>query len=389
MNEDHLAALVTRYMSGELASGEALELEAWADSSPANRRLLSRMLNEAELERELDQWRSIDPGLAYERWKAYMQARKRARVLRIMGWSVAASLLVAVVTGAVHSILSSDVRVVPVKPIAARTVLPGRNTATLTLSNGQVVLLDSTDKGELARQGNTRLMNTGNGSLSYIVVGKDAVTPATYNILTTPKSGQYQVLLPDGSRVWLNNVSSLRYPTMFKGGNRTVELTGEAYFEIAKDPARPFIVKVRDESVEVLGTSFNIMSYSEEGGTQTTLLSGAVRVNTGAAAVRLKTDEQSKIEPGGGVTILKDVPSQDIVSWKNGFFYFGRASFAAVMRQLARWYDVEVVYEGDAPEMEFGGKIDRSLPLDELLKFLDRNHIHFRLEGRKLIVLPS
>jgi ferric-dicitrate binding protein FerR (iron transport regulator) len=166
-------------------------------------------------------------------------------------------------------------------------------------------------------------------------------------------------------------------------------LTGEAYFEIAKDAKRPFMVKVGNETVNVLGTDFNIMAYTDEGSIQTTLLSGAVKVQAGGASALLKPDQQAQGRADGGLKILENVPSDDIVSWKNGFFYFGRAaSFEAVMRQLARWYDVEVVYEGKAPDMEFGGKIDRSLPLNELLKFLDKNQVHFRLEGRKLIVLP-
>jgi transmembrane sensor len=195
------------------------------------------------------------------------------------------------------------------------------------------------------------------------------------------------VILPDGSHVWLNNVSSLRYPTSFRGKNRIVELTGEGYFEIANDPGKPFIVKVNGEEVEVLGTSFNIMSYPDEGATQTTLLTGAVRVKAGLTTVRLQPDEEAQWSEGGSLTVLKNVPSQDIVSWKNGFFYFGRASLKEVMRQLARWYDIDVKYEGVVPDQEFGGKIDRSVPLNDLLKFLDKNQVHFRLEGRTLVVL--
>ncbi|GGB24027.1 hypothetical protein GCM10011511_54910 [Puia dinghuensis] len=268
-------------------------------------------------------------------------------------------------------------------------VMPGRNTATLTLANGQQVLLDSVGVGKLGMQGASQVMKGESGSLSYVQTS-GVLRVMTYNVLTTPKAGQYQLKLPDGSRIWLNNLSSLRYPTAFQGKDRTVELSGEAYFDIARDDNRPFIVKVQDQSVEVLGTSFNIMAYAEEGGTQTTLLSGAVQVRTGKASVKLKPDQQAQVMAGGELRILKDVVSRDIVSWKDGFFYFGStASFEAVMRQLARWYDVDVVYEGKTPDMEFGGKIDRSLPLNDLLKFLDKNQIHFRLQGRKLIVLPN
>jgi ferric-dicitrate binding protein FerR (iron transport regulator) len=268
-------------------------------------------------------------------------------------------------------------------------VLPGRNTAVLTLGNGQKILLDSAGAGELAVEGNTMLRKLDSGSLSYSVGAGKKEEDVVYNMLTTPRSGQYQLILPDGSHVWLNNVSSIRYPTSFRGSNRTVELIGEGYFEIASHPAQPFIVKVNGQEVEVLGTSFNIMAYPDEPAVQTTLLTGEVKVEAGSTSVQLHPDEQAQWSGAGHIKVLTHVPSQEIVSWKNGFFYFGRASLKEVMRQLARWYDVEVRYEGAVPDIEFGGKIDRSLSLDDLLKFLNKNQVHFRLEGRVLIVLPS
>ena len=387
MTEDRLVWLITRQMSGELGPEEVQELEKWANESAINRQFVGQFAGEALLEKEIELWKNIDPTQGFAKWVAYKRAQRKSRILKITGYSAAASLLIAVALGSL--IVKMHPAVSPAKTITATgyPVMPGRNTATLTLGNGQKILLDSAGKGELARQGNTRLVKADSGSLAYEGVGSSV--GMTYNVLTTPRSGQYHLRLSDGSEVWLNNVSSLRYPASFQGKDRTVELTGEAYFEIAKNAAKPFIVKVRDERVEVMGTSFNVMAYPEEGGTQTTLLTGIVRVKDDIDAVQLKPDEQAQVIPGGGLKVLKDVSGQDIVSWKNGFFYFGRASFAVVMRQLARWYDIEVVYGGKAPEAEFGGKIDRSLPLNELLKYLETNQIHFRLEGRKLIVLPN
>lgn len=389
MTEDRLLSLISRQVFGDLEPEEILELEQWANEANVNRELLTRFSDDVVLRSEIRRWMEIDPAGGFGKWKANERARKRTKIVRLTGWSVAASLLIAFVIGdLIEKKITSRDKAPTAITTANNPVMPGRNTATLTLANGQTILLDSVGKGELGRQGGTRLVKADSGSLAYLAGHGEASTVA-YNILTTPRSGQYQLTLPDGSRVWLNNVSSLRYPTAFLGKDRTVELAGEAYFEIAKDATRPFIVKVKDEAVEVLGTSFNIMAYSEEGGTQTTLLTGAVAVKAGVNIVRLKPDEQAQVIADGGLKVIKDVTGQDIVSWKDGFFYFGRASFAAVMRQLARWYDVDVVYEGKAPDMEFGGKIDRSLPLNDLLKFLDRNQIHFRLEGRKLIVLPN
>lgn len=381
-------------MFGKLEPEDNLELEAWADESDRNRAFLNRFSGEDSLvEQEIDKWNNLDPEQRFLKWKMELRARRRAKVLRITGWSAAACLAIAFAIGGLVGKKHPEVIQPAVVPMAQSIVMPGKNTATLTLGNGRQILLDSVGKGLLATQGNTRLVKADSGSLAYETRG-GAAEAMTYNILTTPRSGQFQLTLPDGTKVWLNNVSSLRYPTAFQGKDRRVELlTGEAFFDVAKDAARPFVVDVKDADVMVLGTSFNIMAYPDEGGSQTTLLSGAVAVKAGHSpslmSVRLKPDEQAQITPDGGVKILKDVPSADIVSWKDGFFYFERASFATVMRQLARWYDVDVVYQGKAPDMEFGGKIDRSLPLNDLLKFLDKNQIHFRLEGRKLIVLPS
>jgi transmembrane sensor len=214
-------------------------------------------------------------------------------------------------------------------------VLPGQNTATLTLSDGKQIVLDSVKDGELAIQGKTQVVKSAPHGIIYQEMGATDARRVAYNILATPRSGQYQLTLQDGSKVWLNNASSLRYPTDFNGWQRRVELTGEAYFEIAANARQPFVVEVAGSEVKVLG-----------------------------------------------------MPAQDIVSWKDRFFYFGRASFATVTRQLARWYNVEVVYNGKPPEIEFAGKIERDLPLADLLRFLEGKEVHFRLEGRKQIVLP-
>jgi len=389
MKEDHLVSLIVRQLSGELDFQGVGELEEWAKKDVANRQLLDRVSNESELQSEISRWKDIDPAVAYEKWAKYWKNRRRTHVIWIAGWSAAAVLMLCIVIAGVLQRTGSTIPSVTETGGKRNLVAPGRNTAILTLASGRQILLDSASNGQLALQGNSRLLKTGDGILSYEARSGSNSHAEIYNVLTTPRSGQYRLSLPDGTRVWLNNVSSIRYPISFQGKERSVELTGEAYFEVANDATRPFVVKVKDENVEVLGTSFNIMAYPEEGGTQTTLLNGAVRVSTKKTSAQLKVDEQAEVVGKGELRIYTRMPSQDIVSWKDGFFYFGRASLAAMMRQLARWYDVEIVYEGKAPEIEFGGKLDRALPLNDLLKFLDRNQIHFRLDGRKLIVLPS
>lgn len=389
MTEDRLASLIARQLTGELAPEELRELVDWGNESKPHRGFLDRLTDETEIENELRTWKNIDPAVGYDRWIADMRKRRRGHIVRIVGWSAAASFLIAIVIGGLVRTVQPTAHTTNGVGIAVnKTIMPGRNTATLTLANGQRLLLDSVAKGELGVQGDSKVMKADSTSLAYKPSDNSSV-PVEYNALTTPRAGQFQLTLPDGSRVWLNNVSSLRYPTSFRGKDRRVELIGEAYFEIAKDSRKPFIVQVKDASIQVLGTSFNVMAYPDESGSQTTLLTGAVQVKAGTGEVSLHPDEQAQVTATGDLKLAKDVASADIVSWKDGFFYFGRASFAAVMRQLARWYDIDVVYEGKIPDMEFGGKVDRTLPLNDLLKFLDKNQIHFRLEGRKLIVLPN
>jgi len=389
MREDRLVQLLTRYLSKKLDADEAHELEQWAKEDLANRQLLSVVSDEASLSRELDIWRRIDPARGYAEWLHRTKARRWTKVLYITGISVAASLLIVVAVnyfgGQAPRMLPAKVATAPVSPI----ILAGRNTATLTLASGRKILLDSAGVGELGTQGGVRIVKEDSSSLHYMASnGKDE--PIAYNELATPRAGQYQLILPDGSKVWLNNLSSIRYPTAFTGKERRVEMTGEGYFEIEHKANQPFIVQMRDADVEVLGTSFNVKSYEEEGGTQTTLLNGAVRVRSrsGTASVRLNPNEQVRVE-SSGLAVQKGINVKDVISWKEGFFYFSNASLSDVMRQLSRWYDVDVQFPEKIAPVYFEGKIDRGLPLNEVLKFLEKNQIQFQIEGRKLIARPS
>ena len=234
-------------------------------------------------------------------------------------------------------------------------------------------------------QGNTKVVKANSGTLVYQASGTGPVA-VSHNTLTISRSGEYRVVLPDGSKVWLNNASSLRYPTVFADSDRTVELTGEAYFEIRKDTKRPFMVKVGSEKVAVLGTNFNIMAYPDEGSTQITLLSGKVRVHAGNVSRVLKPDEQAQVSADGGLKVFQHVNTKVIVSWKDGFFYFHNTPLKEILQQLARWYDVAAVYQGEAPDMEIVASLYRNLPLKDILKAFETDDTHFRLEGRKLIV---
>lgn len=265
---------------------------------------------------------------------------------------------------------------------------PGKNKAILTLDNGEKVVLDSARIGTLAKKGNISIKKAKDGQLIYTVEG-DNNTPASavaYNTISTPRGGQYQVILPDGSRVWLNAASSLKFPTAFAANSRKVELTGEAYFEVAKDPSKPFTVNVNALDVKVLGTHFNINAYSDEDAIKTTLLEGSVQLSSGSKISLLKPNQQG-VFTQNKIQVI-DVDAEKAIAWKNGFFEFNRCSIQDIMKQLSRWYDTKVVYEGHASDDEFVGKIERSAKLSQVLHVLELNHVHFKIEDKKIIVSP-
>jgi len=280
--------------------------------------------------------------------------------------------------------------VTPVKsiPVLAERykndVAPGGNKAMLTLADGSSIALDDAKNDTLGRQGNTSIIKLQNGQVAYHSSG--AAAPVSWNTLSTPRGGQYQLTLPDGTGVWLNAASTLHFPTSFAGNNRTVELTGEGYFEVAPQPGKPFQVKVNNTTVTVLGTHFNIMAYTNEKALAVSLLEGAVNVSHQGTVRKLLPGQQALISSNNNITVT-GADMMEAVAWKNGFFIFERADIITVMRQLERWYDIEVVYEGTPPQMLFGGGMQRSLPLSGVLKLLEKNGVLFKIEGRKITVL--
>lgn len=279
-----------------------------------------------------------------------------------------------------------------VKPAVARlpVITPGKNGALLTLADGKTMVIDSLGNGVIASQSGSEILLK-NGQLVYTANNISEAGKMVYNTITTPKGRQFQLTLCDGTKVWLNAASSLRYPTAFTGKNRYVEVTGEAYFEVAKNPHLPFQVKIDNKAeVEVLGTHFNINAYENENCINTTLLEGSVRFYNGNEKVILKPGQQAQVSMGvnSPVKVNDNVDMDKVMAWKNGFFDFDDATLEEVMRQLERWYDIDVVYEKGVPPFEFVGKMQKNLSLSEVLHGLEVSKVHFRVEGRKVIVLP-
>jgi ferric-dicitrate binding protein FerR (iron transport regulator) len=272
-------------------------------------------------------------------------------------------------------------------------VLPGGNKAILTLAGGRQIILDSAHQGSLAVQGTMQIVKTDSGKLVYSAspsgTGQgSAGEGVVYNTLSTPRGGQYQLTLPDGTHVWLNAASSITYPTAFVGEERKVTITGEAYLEVTKQARQPFIVEVAGATIEVLGTSFNVNAYPDEASINTTLLEGRVRVIADKRkGVLLGPGQQAQVTATDN-KIVEPADVAAIVAWKNGLFDFTKADLPTVLRQLARWYDVDVVYKGVIQPRQFWGKMQRDLNLSEVLAILQQTNVHFTIDGKKLLVTP-
>ncbi len=260
-----------------------------------------------------------------------------------------------------------------------KDIAPGGEKAVLTLADGSTINLDSAANGQLAMQGNVKVIKLSNGELRYQIPGQvlnDKNDRAVFNTMSTPKGGQYKLILPDGTNVWLNAASSITYPTVFAGKEREVKITGEVYFEVAKNEQKPFIVKTHDESIRVLGTEFNVNSYVDEPFIKTSLVEGVVSI------------ANKILHPGeayrNGI-ITKTNIEQD-VAWKMGFFNFDNTDLGSMLRQISRWYDINIVYSSAIPDLRFEGRVRRDLSLSQMLRLLDNLEVKYKVNGKMLYI---
>lgn len=263
-------------------------------------------------------------------------------------------------------------------------VNPGHQGAILTLSNGQQVILDSTNNGAIANQGNANIAKENN----QLIYSKESITSeVVYNTMTTPRGRQYSLVLSDGTKVWLNAASSITYPTVFMNGERKVSIKGEAYFEVAHNATMPFVVENGSTSVRVLGTHFNVNSYEDENSINITLLEGSVNVLNNSVNRIIKPAEQAQVMQNGNIQVTNKIDLEEVMAWKNERFVFESAPIKAIMRQVARWYNVDVVYKSDIPYF-FVADMSRNLPVSELLKLLElTGGVHFKIEGNTITVM--
>jgi transmembrane sensor len=381
MEEDKFYLLVDKYMSGCASPEEERHLLDWYyDQSQQEALWESNNPNEEESVR-----RRMLVNILKNR-------KPSVRVIRLKHYAAAAVAVVLVMVSITaflykHELSKSVAVQQALKSQAADpSIRPGVNAATLTLSNGSQILLDKSQKGILARQGNISVKKTADGQLLYDLSGPPQQgTNNGLNTITTAKGQQYQIILSDGTKVWLDAQSSLIFPAVFSGTQRTVKLTGEAYFEVAKNKAMPFKVSVNHIEVEVLGTHFNIMAYPEEGTINTTLLEGSVKVIKNNTFKVIKPGQQAQVKDDINVA---DVNVEKVIAWKNGNFSFDDEDIHTLMNQIARWYDLDVSYEPGISNERFSGEISRYKDVAEILKKLQLTQtIRFKLEGRRITVM--
>ncbi len=383
MTRDEYIKLYEKYLSGRCTPREEELLKNWQDEFE-----LKDQAWETEAMGDQDETKH----LIYSRLKDTINQPERGKDVQLRSWFIAASLALLLLSGSVYMLLNKppDVQeqIANAAESAAEEIAPGTNKAILTLADGSEVELDNTRKGTLPGQGPVRIV-LHEGQVAYKDAAGTGNQEEQYNRIATPRGGQYQVVLADGTKVWLNAASSLRFPAAFRGSVRKVMLTGEAYFEVAKNKDKPFKVAVNGMEVEVLGTHFNIMAYENEKDLKTTLLEGAVKVSTTAEKVLLEPGQRAVLNKEKGNIQVGAADVEEAIAWKNGLFTFNNEDIKSIMRKVSRWYDVDVTYQGDMAGKDFAGTVSRSENVTEVLRMLElTGAVHYKIEGRRVTVMP-
>ncbi len=368
---------------------ELMELLALSENHQAVKKLIDELIEKtgSEIQMPNQAAASILQNIL-QKDKAPVVPLKRRKPSLFFWMRAAAAVLLFIVGASVYHILNKkiDTRSKPVVVNEKRPIVPGGNKAVLTISDGSTIVLDSLQNGTVLQKGSMKISKQGGLLIYNVSVSPNQNEAVVYNTLSTPRGGQYQVVLSDGTKVWLNATSSLHFPSAFKGSQRVVGLTGEAYFEVAKNKEKPFLVKVGDMQVKVLGTHFNINAYADEGAIKTSLLEGSVKIIRAAVSGMLKPGEQAIIKNEEDKVEIRKANLDEVMAWKNGLFQFDDADIVTIMREIGRWYDVEIEYSGKVPQRQFEGKISRNAQLSDVLRILELSDVKFLIVGNKIIV---
>jgi transmembrane sensor len=382
-----LQELANKYLKGTITVAEQAEFDIWFNNQSKNELVIPEEFamsgrEHAKILLDKIDLRIIEADSISKPYQLWKKIAISAVVLLILSFGA-------------YQLLNKQIRY-QIALNKLKEVAPGGDKAILTLANGKQIVLNNTKNGLVATQGNIVINKTSNNQIIYNASAGD-IAAVSYNTITTPKGGQFQVVLPDGTKVWLNSASSLKYPTAFIGKERDVTLTGEAYFEVAKNKEMPFKVGTAGQIVEVLGTHFNVNAYEDEPIIKTTLLEGSVKISSakGVALGLLHPGQQSVFSPAKGEVIISDADTSQAIAWKNGLFYFKGADVASIMKSLARWYNIDVEFDGEMPQRRFSGKIYRNVNAAQVMEIIDYSAINYKVEDskdgktkKKLIITP-
>jgi len=382
-----LQEIANKFLNGKISDAEQAEFDAWFNQIETNDIFVPESVASSQ-----EEHRQIILNRIHEKINQYEKGNRLRRMwLRV----AAAAVILMMLSFGLFKIFNKQISYQHTLS-KLKSVTPGGNNAILTLANGKQIVLNNSRNGLLVNLGNITVSKANNGQVIYKVIGSAKNTlRVSYNTITTPNGGQYEVILPDGSKVWINSSSSLKYPTQFTGKERDVELNGEGYFEVAKNKLMPFKVSSHGQTVEVLGTHFNINAYTDEPGIKTTLLEGSVKVTAmGTEKPQLLIPGQQAIFNKGGI-MVSDADTAQAVAWKNGLFYFKDADVASIMRLLARWYNLKIDINGQLPERKFSGKIYKNLNAAQVLQIINYSAINYKVEeptdgksAKRLIITP-
>jgi transmembrane sensor len=369
--EDKYRYLLNKYLADECTESELNELFAYLQKSEANRMLADVLKKEFHEDEHQNSEVPIEiTDRIWNRLEENITPPVKIRPINYKKWlSVAAAMLIFFSASLfIYRQLYPDTTNIAQHK---QQIVPGGNKAILTLANGTKIVLNEARSGTLVTQGSTLVKKEGDGRLAYdILETPDVDDNLSYNTVATPRGGQYNIILPDGTNVWLNAESSLRFPTVFNGDHRNVELTGEAYFEVAKDKHKPFTITANAVKVEVLGTHFNVNAYNDESTINTVLLEGRVKVSSNTT-VMLSPGQQAKFNRRLKTIAVGDADIEEAVAWKNGYFMFANEDLHKIMRKVSRWYNVDVVYKDDLADLTFWGNVSRFENVSQVLKTLE------------------
>ena len=394
-----IAYLISAYLRKSITQAEHDELDEWVGASDANMRIFEELTDEDQMKKALDFIQDADAEKSLNKVKSQLVFAKyySPRPLLRRGWQYAVAASVILIAGFAWYSFKGSSTDKPKEEIALyqpQDLQPGSpDKAILTLADGSTIVLDQAKDGKLASQGNTDIIKQ-NGQLNYSSTASGTQNAVAYNTVTTPRGGSFPLTLSDGTKIWLNASSSIRFPAVFNGNERRVAITGEVYFEVASVKGKagkvPFIVDVKDKgtSVEVLGTHFNINSYDDEPVLKTTLLEGAVKVVKDGKASLLKPGQQAQVNDAGEIKTVSGVDTDLVMAWKNGLFRFSNTDLRSIMNQMSRWYDVDIEYKTTV-NPGYTGLLRRDFPASKIFEVLEESGgAHFKVEGKKIVVLP-